>query len=455
MKMRFFGVASLVLLIHTLAIAASHDKSDRLIIKGSGAYYHFDNPNEFSFKYDLVFEFWTLLQQPVFYCSAKWQYLPGNVRVDNRGYDKTGVKYVTVRANELNIKKYPPTIYNLAVLVPLNVLGFKYSDIYILCDPGGMSKSGGPYSFNTPGSPNWNKSFLMGNENRTNRGKFLFPINSNSLGAALPVKKKFIGDSSQYNWLRNDAARELAKSILKTIKSNKKNHVYRIGSFKDKIKYPVKIQTVSFGLSGFHQYLSNKKLKEKKSFRKNKNKRDDFWDGEDSKANDRDDFWDGAGDKASSKRSDDFWSGSEQQNDKSATNKNDFWGGEGTKEEEIELEKTVVKATGNQFIGEKTVRSSNVTISYFDHGQIDGDRVNIYLNNKLVASNVTLTSYSKKTRISLKEGVNRVSFEALNNGNVGINTASFTITDDKGKTLYNNEWNISKGYKGTLLLIKI
>ena len=68
---------------------------------------------------------------------------------------------------------------------------------------------------------------------------------------------------------------------------------------------------------------------------------------------------------------------------------------------------------------------------------------------------MTLRSYDENLSLDLEEGVNRISFEALNQGSAGQNTASFTVYDANNNVLYTNEWKINTGFKGTLLLIKL
>ena len=147
---------------------------------------------------------------------------------------------------------------------------------------------------------------------------------------------------------------------------------------------------------------------------------------------------------------DDFWSGGTKKK-----TKDDFWSGKGSTEEEVNVQKSIATATGNQYIGQKEVLTKRITISYYDHGEIDGDRINIKHNGKTKANNVTLRSYDENLSLDLEEGVNRISFEALNQGSAGQNTASFTVYDANNNVLYTNEWKINTGFKGTLLLIKL
>ncbi|OAB81435.1 hypothetical protein [Cochleicola gelatinilyticus] len=164
-----------------------------------------------------------------------------------------------------------------------------------------------------------------------------------------------------------------------------------------------------------------------------------------------DDFWNGEDEKVTKKtENDDFWSGESKKNTTV-----DFWSGKGSTEEEVNVQKSIATATGNQYIGQKEVLTKRITISYYDHGEIDGDRINIKHNGKTKANNVTLRSYDENLSLDLEEGVNRISFEALNQGSAGQNTASFTVYDANKNVLYTNEWKINTGFKGTLLLIKL
>lgn len=180
----------------------------------------------------------------------------------------------------------------------------------------------------------------------------------------------------------------------------------------------------------YDRYKKQKKSKKTESD-------DDFWSGEEEVA-------------AEESENDDFWSGGTKKK-----TKDDFWSGKGSTEEEVSVQKSIATATGNQYIGQKEVLTKRITISYYDHGEIDGDRINIKHNGKTKANNVTLRSYNENLSLDLEEGVNRISFEALNQGSAGQNTASFTVYDANKNVLYTNEWKINTGFKGTLLLIKL
>lgn len=131
-----------------------------------------------------------------------------------------------------------------------------------------------------------------------------------------------------------------------------------------------------------------------------------------------------------------------------------FWLGQGTRDEEMQLEKKIANETDNEYLGEKEVNTREIEIAYYDHGSIDGDRVSVLLNGQIVASNVTLTASPQSVVVQLREGTNRVSFQALNEGTASPNTATFYIYDGEGKEIYQNAWNITEGYRSTLLVIK-
>lgn len=101
----------------------------------------------------------------------------------------------------------------------------------------------------------------------------------------------------------------------------------------------------------------------------------------------------------------------------------------------------------------------NLSISLYDHKTIDGDIVNIYLNDSLVVSNYELKSISDKSIIQLPVSFlkayqsNFISVEALNFGTTGakLNTVAISIYD--GKDVFFRELVIRKlNEKATLEL---
>ncbi len=103
-----------------------------------------------------------------------------------------------------------------------------------------------------------------------------------------------------------------------------------------------------------------------------------------------------------------------------------------------------------------TIESSTkfVKIEFRDHGLVDGDRVRIYLNERVVDANTTLKGLSAFITIPLEKGYNRIDFKALNQGLVGPNTAQFFVYDDKGALVKAQAWNLTAGKVATLGIIR-
>jgi len=103
-----------------------------------------------------------------------------------------------------------------------------------------------------------------------------------------------------------------------------------------------------------------------------------------------------------------------------------------------------------------TVESSTkfVRIEFADHGLVDGDRVRIYLNERIVEENIMLTGISAFIQLKMEPGYNRIDFSALNQGLVGPNTAAFMVYDDKGKLVTAKAWNLRKNQNATLGIIR-
>ena len=89
-----------------------------------------------------------------------------------------------------------------------------------------------------------------------------------------------------------------------------------------------------------------------------------------------------------------------------------------------------------------------------DFGEVDGDRVRVYLNDVVVEEEILLEGVYKAVRINLTNGFNKIDFQALNQGSSGPNTAEFKMFDDKGVLISSNQWNLGTGNKATLIVVK-
>lgn len=109
---------------------------------------------------------------------------------------------------------------------------------------------------------------------------------------------------------------------------------------------------------------------------------------------------------------------------------------------------------GDMYMGDIKNNGKFVGIVCRDHEYVDGDRVKIYLNDKVVDPNVLLTGTFKGINLDLEKGFNRLDFEALNEGSSSPNTAQVDVYDDQGNLIYSNRWLLSTGSKATLIITK-
>ena len=75
-----------------------------------------------------------------------------------------------------------------------------------------------------------------------------------------------------------------------------------------------------------------------------------------------------------------------------------------------------------------TVSQTEVQISVRDNAAIDGDRIDLYVNDVKVMSDVTLTSSPHTVSVKLNSGENVVKVTALNEGDQSPNTVEVSIS---------------------------
>ncbi len=108
----------------------------------------------------------------------------------------------------------------------------------------------------------------------------------------------------------------------------------------------------------------------------------------------------------------------------------------------------------DQDLGSFRSEGKSVNIICRDFQYPDGDRITIWVNDEPVVYNITLQNSYQKFNIPLKVGINKIAFEALNQGSSGPNTAAFKVFDDKGGVISANEWNLATGAKATIIISK-
>jgi hypothetical protein len=106
-------------------------------------------------------------------------------------------------------------------------------------------------------------------------------------------------------------------------------------------------------------------------------------------------------------------------------------------------------------LGEFKTKSDFLLIDYRDYIQIDGDLINIYVNDKLFRSQLYLYSQMSQIKIPLVLGINKVELVVASTGSSGGNTAEIHAGDDAGKLITEEYWNnLALGTKIKLLVIK-
>jgi len=103
-----------------------------------------------------------------------------------------------------------------------------------------------------------------------------------------------------------------------------------------------------------------------------------------------------------------------------------------------------------------TIKSATKTVKIEcrDYSYVDGDRIKIYLNEQVVSDNIGLKGNYYVLYVELKQGYNRIDFQALNQGFSGPNTAEFSVYDANGNLLSSKEWNLATAETATIGIIK-
>jgi hypothetical protein len=114
----------------------------------------------------------------------------------------------------------------------------------------------------------------------------------------------------------------------------------------------------------------------------------------------------------------------------------------------------VVNYKRNQNLGNFKTGSLTAKVRYRDAAYVDGDKIRVYLNDKVIEYEVVLDGDFKGFQIKLEKGINKIDFEALNEGFAPPNTAEFEVYDDKGSIISSSQWNLGIDFKATLILIK-
>jgi hypothetical protein len=109
----------------------------------------------------------------------------------------------------------------------------------------------------------------------------------------------------------------------------------------------------------------------------------------------------------------------------------------------------------NRDLGEFRTKSDHLILKYRDYIQIDGDLINVYVNDKLFQSQLYLYSQMSQLKIPLTKGINKLELIVASTGTSGGNTAEIHALDDKGIAVTDEYWNnLALGTKIKLIVIK-
>jgi hypothetical protein len=122
---------------------------------------------------------------------------------------------------------------------------------------------------------------------------------------------------------------------------------------------------------------------------------------------------------------------------------------EGLKEDNGSLDRV------DRYLGDFKTKSKFLAVKYRDYIQIDGDLINVYLNDQLIQSQLYLNSEFGAFKIPLSMGINKVEFVVASQGTSGGNTAEIHVLDDASKSITDEYWNnLALGTKIKLIVIK-
>lgn len=111
------------------------------------------------------------------------------------------------------------------------------------------------------------------------------------------------------------------------------------------------------------------------------------------------------------------------------------------------------KLKSNFSLGTIKSTTKTVRVECRDYSFVDGDIIKIYLNQQPLENNVVLKGGNTYIYLDLKDGYNRIDFQALNQGLSGPNTAELRLYDANGYLISSNEWNLLTGETATLGVI--
>ncbi|PNQ73100.1 hypothetical protein C1T31_08910 [Hanstruepera neustonica] len=118
------------------------------------------------------------------------------------------------------------------------------------------------------------------------------------------------------------------------------------------------------------------------------------------------------------------------------------------------IEGEVLGDTEDQYLGDFKTNGKKITIAYRDYGATDGDLIRIIADDVVLRGQVLLGSRLSGFEMELKEGFNKLDFQALNMGESAPNTAELLVLDEGGNVIAQEYWALRTGVKATIIVVK-
>ena len=98
------------------------------------------------------------------------------------------------------------------------------------------------------------------------------------------------------------------------------------------------------------------------------------------------------------------------------------------------------------------VKSESVEIEIFDSENEDGDKINLYQDDRIILSNYTILNTKKRIPLFLSKGNHIFKIEALNQGDKGLNTVTIKIVD--GERTFDLKTSLKSNEKASITFLK-
>jgi hypothetical protein len=122
--------------------------------------------------------------------------------------------------------------------------------------------------------------------------------------------------------------------------------------------------------------------------------------------------------------------------------------------EELKFDKSLLDRV-DRYLGQYNTKSEFFVLNYRDYIEIDGDLINVYVNNKLLRSGLYLNFEFGELRIPLSVGINNIELVVASTGTSGGNTAEIHFLDDKKSSITQQYWNnLALGVKIKTIVIR-